>query len=340
MQLLFVESVFLKSINECDLVVVGAGMAGLAAAAQASAMGKRVCVLEKSGGPGGRMATRAKEDGCWDHGAQYFTARSPEFRAQVQQWLEAGLVAPWREPIAVWDGEQLSVSRSRERYVGVPQMKSPLENRAAGLDVFYHTQVTQVQQSESGWAIETNQSQWRAPNLILALPAPQSQALLPAGSAAHTLAASAIMEPCWALLLDVERPLNLPFAAAFVNDGFLSWIAHNNRKPERDTGECYVLHATAEWSRAHLEAAPEFVQTMLLEEFMRVLAHWLPGQQLPPVHVRYVHRWRFARATEHDAPAAAVWAEQGLALAGDWLTDARIEGAYCSGVAAAVGLCG
>ncbi len=71
MQLLFVESVFLKSINECDLVVVGAGMAGLAAAAQASAMGKRVCVLEKSGGPGGRMATRAKEDGCWDHGAQY-----------------------------------------------------------------------------------------------------------------------------------------------------------------------------------------------------------------------------------------------------------------------------
>jgi renalase len=340
MQLLFGESVFLKSINECDLVVVGAGMAGLAAAAQATAMGKRVCVLEKSGGPGGRMATRAKEDGCWDHGAQYFTARSPEFRAQVQQWLEAGLVAPWREPIAVWDGEQLSVSRSRERYVGVPQMKSPLENRAAGLEVFYHTQVTQVQHSESGWTIETNQSQWRAPNLILALPAPQSQALLPAGSAAHTLAASAIMEPCWALLLDVERPLNLPFAAAFVNDGFLSWIAHNNRKPERDTGECYVLHATAEWSRAHLEAAPEFVQTMLLEEFMRVLAHWLPGQQLPPVYVRYVHRWRFARATEHDAPAGAVWPEQGLALAGDWLTDARIEGAYCSGVAAAVCLFG
>lgn len=340
MRLRSVESVCLKSINECDLVVVGAGMAGLAAAAQAIAMGKRVCVLEKSGGSGGRMATRTKEDGCWDHGAQYFTARSPEFRAQVQQWLDAGLVAPWREPIAVWDGEQLSVSRSRERYVGVPQMKSPLVNRAAGLDVFYHTQVTQVQRSELGWAIETNQSDWRAPNLILALPAPQSQALLAAGSAAHALAASAIMEPCWALLLDVERPLNLPFAAAFVNDGFLSWIAHNNRKPGRETGECYVLHATAEWSRAHLEASPEIVQAMMLEEFMRVLTHWLPGQQLPPVHVRYVHRWRFARATEHDARAAAVWPEQGLALAGDWLTDARIEGAYCSGVAAAVGLFG
>lgn len=328
----------MKSINEYDLVIVGAGMAGLTAAAKASAMGKRVCVLEKSSGPGGRMATRAKEDGCWDHGAQYFTARSPEFRAQVQQWLDAGLVAPWREPIAVWDGEQLSVSRSRERYVGVPQMKSPLVNRAAELEVFYHAQVTQVQHSESGWIIETNQSQWHAPNLILALPAPQSQALLAAGSAAHTLAASAIMEPCWALLLDVERPLHLPFAAAFVNDGFLSWIAHNNRKPAREMGECYVLHATAEWSRAHLEAAPEIIQAMMLEEFMRVLAHWLPEQQLPPVHVRYVHRWRFARAMGNDTLAAAVWPEQGLALAGDWLTDARIEGAYCSGVAAVAGL--
>ena len=81
----------MKAVNEFDLVVVGAGMAGIAAATQATANGQRVCVLEKSSGPGGRMATRNKQDGCWDHGAQYFTARSPAFRAQVQQWVQLGL---------------------------------------------------------------------------------------------------------------------------------------------------------------------------------------------------------------------------------------------------------
>lgn len=328
----------MKSMNECDLVVVGAGMAGLAAAVHAKATGQRVCVLEKSRGPGGRMATRAQPDGCWDHGAQYFTARSPQFRAQVQQWLDAGLVAPWREPIAVWDGDQLSVSRSRERYVGVPQMKSPLVKMAAELDVSYSTQVTQLQRVDGGWQIESADAVWRANKVILALPAPQSEALLPKGSEAHALAAAGVMEPCWTLMLEIAHPLGLPFAAAFVNDGLLAWIAHNNCKPERDAGESYVLHATAEWSRAHLEFSPEWVQAALLDEFKRLLAQWLPGQMLPPIHARYVHRWRFARAMEHDAVTTVAWPEQGLALAGDWLTDARIEGAYRSGVAAALAL--
>ncbi len=325
----------MKSANEYDLVVVGAGMAGLAAATQASAVGQCVRVLEKSSGPGGRMATRNKQDGCWDHGAQYFTARSPQFHAQVQQWLDAGSVAPWREPIAVWDGEQLSVSRSRERYVGVPQMKSPLVDMASGLDVAYHTQVTQITRAAAGWIIETNEAQWQASKLILALPAPQSQALLGVGGAAHTLAASAIMEPCWALMLEVERSLYLPFAAAFVNDGLLGWVAHNNCKPERASGDHFVLHATPEWSRAHLEESSDWVQAAMLREFNRLLTHWLPGQALPLIQPRYLHRWRFARAAGQDAAIVAAWPEQGLALAGDWLADGRIEGAYCSGVAAA-----
>ena len=325
----------MKSNNEFDVVVVGAGMAGIAAAAQAGAYGLQVCVLEKSLSPGGRMATRNKPDGCWDHGAQYFTARSPAFRAQVQHWVDDGLVVAWREPVAVWDGEQLSVSRSRERYVGVPQMKAPLINMAAALNIFYNTQVTQVSSEKGSWIIATQQSQWRAKKLILALPAPQSQALVAEGSAAHSLASAAIMEPCWALMLEVERPLHLPFAGAFVNEGLLSWVAHNNSKPERVAGEHYVLHATAEWSRANLEASPEWIQTAMLEEFVRLLSFWLPGQLLPQVHLRYLHRWRYARAMSQESAIVSAWPEQGFALAGDWLMDGRIEGAYCSGISAA-----
>ncbi|WP_062062355.1 NAD(P)/FAD-dependent oxidoreductase [Cellvibrio sp. OA-2007] len=325
----------MRLINEFDLVVVGAGIAGLTAATQASAQGQRVCVLEKSAGPGGRMATRNKPDGSWDHGAQYFTARTPEFRAQVQQWLDEGLVAPWREPLAVWDGEQLSVSRSRERYVGVPKMKSPLVNVAEKLIIFYNTQVTQVRVENGSWVIDTHASQWRAKKIIIALPAPQTQALLAHDCEAYALASAALMEPCWALMLEVARPLQLPFAAAFVNEGVLSWLAHNNSKPERTVGEHYVLHATAEWSRAHVEASTEWVQAAMVEEFKRLLTLWLPGEILPAIQPRHVHRWRFARATKHEPAIVAAWPEQGLALAGDWLAGGRVEGAYCSGRAAA-----
>ncbi len=96
-----------------------------------------------------------------------------------------------------------------------------------------------------------------------------------------------------------------------------------------------MLHATAEWSRLYLDASPEWVQSAMLAEFNRLLAHWLPGNKIPGVYPRYFHRWRFAKAPSSTAYLKSVWPELGLALAGDWLGDGRIEAAYCSGLAAA-----
>jgi predicted NAD/FAD-dependent oxidoreductase len=52
--------------------------------------GWRVEVFDKARGPAGRTSTRRVEAHTYDHGAQYFTAREPEFRAAVAGWREAG----------------------------------------------------------------------------------------------------------------------------------------------------------------------------------------------------------------------------------------------------------
>ena len=78
--------------------IVGAGMAGLACARQLSWLGVRL--FDKGRRPGGRMSTRRVEVGGetlhFDHGAQYFTARDPEFVAFVNHWLETANAAPWK----------------------------------------------------------------------------------------------------------------------------------------------------------------------------------------------------------------------------------------------------
>ena len=65
------------------IIVVGAGLSGLSAARELSSRGHDVTVFDKGRGVGGRLATRRAGSAVFDHGAQFFTARSDEFQQQV-----------------------------------------------------------------------------------------------------------------------------------------------------------------------------------------------------------------------------------------------------------------
>ena len=66
------------------VAIVGAGMAGLAAARTLVDRGARVVLFDKGGSVGGRCATRGQDLGGFDHGAQRFSARSERFATLVR----------------------------------------------------------------------------------------------------------------------------------------------------------------------------------------------------------------------------------------------------------------
>jgi len=73
-----------KSFSE--VAIVGAGMAGLACAAQLRAAGVPVSVFDKGRRPGGRISTCGVDDRLsFDHGCQYFYANDPIFDRQVRR---------------------------------------------------------------------------------------------------------------------------------------------------------------------------------------------------------------------------------------------------------------
>ena len=78
-----------------DILIVGAGLTGLLAAADLQASGFQPLIVDKGRGVGGRLASRRIGSATFDHGAQFITARTSRFAALLTEWKELGLVTEW-----------------------------------------------------------------------------------------------------------------------------------------------------------------------------------------------------------------------------------------------------
>jgi predicted NAD/FAD-dependent oxidoreductase len=324
--------------NPVRVAVIGAGISGLTAARTLQDQGHEVQVFEKARGSGGRSATRRDAQWHFDHGAQYFTVRDPRFRQAVAAWREQGLVKPW--PLRsgrVVRGEIRESSNDRERFVAVPGMSALARHLGADLNLRTGTRVTPPSRNAGRWRLRDPDGEdlGSFDRLIVSAPAPQAQALMaPIAPGLAAQAGAVQYDPTWAVMLGIASEDHPATNGLFFDDGPLSWAAENASKPGR-SGHTWVLHASAEWTRMHLDATAQQVADALADYFCRVTG-------FPPHSIAYrsAHRWLYARVS-NPLEADALWdPELGLGACGDWCREARIEGAFLSGQAVAGRLLG
>jgi hypothetical protein len=305
-----------------DILVIGAGMAGLACATRLAAAGREVALIDKGRGPGGRMAARraevAGETVSFDHGAQYFTARDPAFRDAVAEWEKAGAAARWPEA-----GE--------DAFVGTPGMNGPIKAMAGKVPVHWSVRAERLVRDGDEWRVEAGKDVFTARTVLVAVPAEQACDLLrePAPELA-ALAGSVRSEPCWAVMAGFSDRLDVAADSFRAKEGPIAWAARNSAKPGRAGAENWVIHASPSRSRELLELPGEKVADLLLADFFAVSG----ATPASPVHLA-AHRWLYAMPASLDGDAAHYDLEARIGVAGDWLHSPRVEGAYLSGHALA-----
>ena len=322
-----------------SVAVLGAGLSGLTCARELADGGLDVRVFDKARGAGGRMATRRAGDLCFDHGAQYFTVRDDRFEKTVDAWCRQGIVEPWTGRIAVVESGAASEKISRiPRYVGVPGMNAVCRHLARDLDVSYGTRIEILNREGDEWVLTDENGVELGPfdAVVVSAPAPQTCALFRTCSPdLAARAASVEMVPCWAAMMTFPESLNLGFDGAFVNNSAITWVARDASKPGRPDHEAWVIHASQEWSTAHLELEPGRAAEVLLREFRAALGL----ENRDPNHLT-AHRWRFALPLNPLPETCLFDAKLRLAACGDWCGGPRVEGAFLSGLAAAEGILG
>lgn len=313
--------------RNADVLVIGAGMAGLSAAAALQKAGRKPLIIEKGRGIGGRMATRRVGEATFDHGAQFVTARDPSFEEVLTNACTAGAAVEWcRGFNANSDGHV--------RWRGKPGMSSLAKYLAVGLEIVQEKQVTALQLVDERWSVSTADCEtWAADAVILTAPVPQSLVLLNAGGVALEKALQdrlgAIQyERCLAVMAVLNGPSRLPAPGGLVpTQGPIAWIADNQLKGV-STEPAVTIHATDEFSVAHWDHDRDETARRLLAAAEEWIGTSIKSYQ--------IHGWRYSKPKQTDPlPCAVVSGAPPLVLAGDAFAGPRVEGAALSGWAAA-----
>jgi renalase len=325
-------------MSPARIAIIGAGVAGLACARVLSDAGHHVRAFDKGRGPGGRLSTRRTQTDVatlhFDHGAQYFTARDPAFRSQIDAFIHQGSVAEWHGSLVrlARDGTNRPLSQE-PLYVGTPGMNSMVRAMAAGLDVAWAVRVGAITRQDDAWhlADEAGAALGAFDQIVCAVPAEQVAPLLEAHAsdlASHAKAITSL--PCWAGMFAFDAPLASPFDAIRLDDHpVIDFIAANHSKPGRadmpPAPTTYVVHARADWSIAHLEDTADNVADALAEGLVSF------ADNRPNRVFSAAHRWRYAKVEVQHGPQFGYDAAIGIGACGDWLSGPRVESAWCSG---------
>jgi renalase len=324
--------------NETQVLVIGAGLSGLVAAATLAEQGIRSVLLDKGRSPGGRLATRRLSSAPdqlarADHGAQFFTVRSPDFAELVHQWRRAGIVREWCHGFTPGgDGHP--------RYCAEGGMNTIAKYLASTLDVESQVTVTAVREADDGWLVDCADGQaWHAPVVMMSSPVPQSLTLLDAGSVPLPIEHRAALETisyarCLALMLTLDGESAVPEPGGVQlrveHDPVFSFVADNRRKGISDA-VTLTLHVHDEPSISMWDIDRDEAKAQLIS----AAAKWIGTAA---VRESQLHGWKFARPIV-GLPEASLLSRGShgapIVFVGDAFGVAKVEGAALSGLSGA-----
>jgi len=340
------ENFFKNSVPR--IAIIGAGLSGLVAAGRLKDFAE-IEIFEKSRGVGGRMASRQvlinensscsaaevenKNVLCFDFGAQFFNAKSKEFKEFLQPFVDEGLVVEWRAKFVEIDGNKILHSRlwdgKPEHYVVNPKMNALCKKISAGLNVNLQTKIVRTKFNQQSVELFDDKGENRGEFdfVISAIPAFQALDLIPKNHPFCLKIAAKKMVGCFTVMLGLEEDLPVDWEVAYLKNSKLSWIAKEGSKPNRKGSKAITFLSRNAWAEKNLDRDLLEVKEELLTEFAYAV-----NCPLPKIIHSDIHRWLYANIEKQGSDETFLLDLQNrIGICGDWLVRGRVEAAFKSG---------
>ncbi len=300
-----------------DVLIVGAGLAGVACARALDSAGVGVRLIERSGRSGGRMSSPPLHDRPVDLGAAYFTVSDDEFSSLVSGWALRGLATPWTDTLRSRDADgSWSQKSGPTRWSAPGGLRSLVADLAQGLPIETRRTVSAV---TPGPAVDGE----AATAVVLAMPDPQAARLLDPALRAATVVADRAWNPVIAVALGYERRGWDELPAAFVNGHPDVALIADDGARRGDGAAVLVAHTTAERAQRHLDD-PDGAVAPVVAAVTELL-------DLPDAPAwTHAHRWTFASPAESRDEEFHL-DDDLVGLAGDSWGASKVQTAWRSG---------
>ena len=279
------------------------------------------------------MATRRIGAATFDHGAQFFTVRTPAFGRRVDDWSERGLVSVWNHGFAHDDGHP--------RYVAPGGMTSLAKDLASGLDVAVlddgvHVAATIRSRRRLAWDVVIDDGTTRpADHVIVTTPLAQAFGLL----------ADSDLDPRHRGVPHRLRPHDLPARRARPAGPRRTRAVASSRPTvcsassattcRRVSAPCRRSRSTP--TRRGARRTGTTTSSRSARRSPTAAEPWLGDATIVEHQVK---KWRFATPRTISPDPCWTSPDRSVILAGDAFAGPRIEGAHNSGLAAAHTLLG
>jgi hypothetical protein len=326
--------------EKVDIVVIGAGIAGLSFARKMKQHGREVLILERSRAVGGRCASWRHEDITMDYGVPFLHARSPLYWQTVDQLLGADVLSGW--PHRVQGNGPTCQPRALDPGVRRAALRGGLNSfakkLAEGIEILRESEVTSIKSIQGSFEISGANFSLSTQTLVLAAASAESLRLLsdldcdPVTTGARALFDLATNFPTLTLLACYDTPpaqpdwdLLLPETSASIQ-----LISNESSKNAAEKILALCIHAQPAWSRQRLNLPAEQWTRDILRESALLLGDWVmkPDWQRP-------HRWLEARldsASRLREPLLYHLADCKLGIIGEYFNPSGgLEGAFLSG---------
>lgn len=289
-------------------------MAGLSAARILTQKGYQVTVLDKGRGVGGRMSTRTIENAKVDHGAQYFSVKTPEFQAFISELQSENIASEW-----------YLAQRDNVRYMGAKGMNTIPKKMASSLDILLNEKVILIEnntvKTESGNVYDFD-------NLVITIPIPQVIDLFQNSKISfseddNTVITQIEYQPCIAVMAVLKEPTDIVSGGIILENQPVAWIADNFQKGITETPTATV-HASAAYS---VERFDDDLQEVA-KDMLSSVNQYVKSENILSFQT---HRWKFSNATKRFEKPFYQIENKNIFLGGDGFGMGNVEGAFLSG---------